>query len=257
MRFFEFLHLTIVAYLLSFLLISPTFATEVTNKVAGDLCYEQAENSFLNFELDQASTAVDECLADFEKNPGISGGLFKAYLLKTQIAFERGQANIATENTQKAIALNLSTSSLNENDYSPKLRRFYEQELQKYKTANPIVNLTIEVKQNKEAPVYINGLLRGYGPQLVVPIAANELQIVLAGTNPMNSATKVITKENKTIHIANKDKTEKPKKKINKTVLWTIAGVVAAGLITGVILAVTGGANAQDVPVTISGPQPN
>ncbi len=270
MSFFRLFKLTLIAYLVSILIVSPLLADDLQNKVAGDVCYDNAETEFFNFEAEKASADLDKCLSDFDKNPGLLGGAIKAYLLKTQIYLEKGDLVIAEDNAKKAMALNLSATTLDSLYYSPKMQRFYERVVQKYKPKQ-ISNLTVEVSKARGDPIYVNGVLRGHGPSLVVPVVSGETQIISAGMIN-GSLVRVSTTKDKLVKIASTGQNSKitpgkvaPVKeakakrgKISKPLLWGIIGAVVVGAGVGTALALTGSSSGSgNAPVTISGPQPD
>ena len=255
----------VTAYLLSCQIVSPVFADDI-NKVSGDICYENAETEFFNFEAEKAAADLDKCLSDFDKNPGVSGGAIKAYLLKTQIYLETGDLVTAEDNAKKAMALNLSATSLDSLYYSPKMQRFYERVVQKYKPKQ-ISNLTIEVSKERRDPIYVNGLMRGEGPRLVVPVVSGAIQVLSVGMSPNGSLVRISATKDKLVKIASSGQNTKiaPVKeaktksgKISKPLFWGIIGTVVVGAGVGAALALSGSSSSSsgNAPVTISGPQP-
>lgn len=150
-------------------------------KVPGDFLFEQARQSYFDFDTELAMQKIDQAIFAFSREPGMQGNWVEAWLLKAQILLEQGNAHDAIESLTEAVALNLSQSDLDAFDHSGRLRQYYRMVYRDYIVKTDIHEMVITVNRSS-APVYVNGVLRGAGTSITIKCPRNRPQILRAGT---------------------------------------------------------------------------
>jgi hypothetical protein len=94
-------------------------------KTAGDNLYIEAREYFYNGRFAEAKASVHEAIAKLKEKPGMIGNLVRALLLKTQIAWELRDPDMALAATKEAVAYNFDFDTLDPTENPGKLREFY------------------------------------------------------------------------------------------------------------------------------------
>lgn len=150
----------------------------------GDKLYQEAQRLFLNFDLEGAQKIADQAIGELQKKPGTQGSLIKASLLKAQSALEMNSADIALKATEEAISYNVSAVKLDDYYYAPKFQRFYGKIYSAYISTTPLLDITVYDRGEKDLPVYVNGVLRGYGPTLTIKAPKIARLHIMVGDSP-------------------------------------------------------------------------
>jgi hypothetical protein len=177
----------------------------------GDKLFTFLEDEYYSGSMQKSLEALIKIEELHKTNPGTNASLFKGYLFATLIHIFYQHPKKAFEAAKKAAALNLSVNELNEYLYPPTLRKVY-QKAHKHVMANWNTKwLNIHVKGNKEQPIFLNGMYRGYARSLKIEVPSDHAQYVSAG-NSTHSAVVIVAKEGKEITVAAKS----IDKKLNK-----------------------------------------
>ena len=181
--------------------------------VEGDQIYADAVKAYLNFNFSKALNLLAQAEAEFEKHPGIHGGLQKVYLFQAQIYLQKGKRKLSVEHIQKAIRNNVSLAVLKEGFYAPHFKNFYKREYKKYKSTLPLTSLTIKVKSPREGvPVYVNGVLRTQEKLSNIEVVDQVLYRLQAGTSLTQKRKTVKAKLSKSLKVTLSEKTQLAKK---------------------------------------------
>jgi tetratricopeptide (TPR) repeat protein len=166
-----------------------TIAT--TPKTEADLLYDQVEDLFMGFKNNEAMEHTSQAIAALKQTPGIRNNLLNTYFIMTQIYWELGKQSEARKCLEEAAKLSVDEIDLDDYMWSPNLQAAFNSARVRYAAQNKTTELVVQVKGNKQAPIFVNGIFRGYGPRLALKIATDTPQLVSVGTNP--KATPVIS----------------------------------------------------------------
>lgn len=155
-----------------------------THLTKGDRLFYQAEDLYYSFTPEKSYGLVKASIDELKKYPGTNGGLFKAYLMKAQIEVYMNKTAEAHQSLLQAISYNLGQEELSDFYYDPKTRHFYNKAYGEFVQKHEIINLNIYSRGNKKSPIYVNGVLRGYSPQVTIKVPSDQIQMVSAGNDP-------------------------------------------------------------------------
>jgi len=159
----------------------PKIQTQTQMWTSGDECFMKAKNAYLDSTFGLALSRIKNCVGMLKNNPGISGNLFNAYLLKSQIEFELGNDDQSFQSTLKAISYNFDQNGLNSANYSPRMRYQFKEAYHKFLATNKLTHLTIVVEGGISMPIYVNGILRGTHSSLTIEVPRNSYQMISTG----------------------------------------------------------------------------
>lgn len=161
----------------------------------GDETYVKAKDIQLN-NSKSALQRVRNSITMLKSDPGISGNLFNAYLLKAQIEFELGNDDAAFQSALKAISYNVDSESLSSSAISPRMRYLYQKAYNRFLSTYQLTDMTINVKEGLSIPIYVNGVLRGTQSSLTIKVPRNTVQIISTGHNTYKHMVKSLRAEN-------------------------------------------------------------
>lgn len=236
----------------------------------GNLLFTQAENFFLEYNLNAAFQTIDEALLTFWGNPEADEQLFKSYLLKAQIQKEMGHLKDAENSITQAIFLYPQQKNLDEALYSPKFRTWYQNiytrapsgkphfDQQKLITGitsigekldinqivfteldatKPLASLTLTIIDLKTKTKFTHQFEQ-INLKKDVPNIANNIVRSLSKSAPI--------REHSEASLPNTPKTASVhKKKMSKGLLWGLIGVVVVGAGVGAALGLSGGSSSS------------
>ncbi|MBF0106510.1 MAG: hypothetical protein HQM16_14440 [Deltaproteobacteria bacterium] len=150
---------------------------------SGDEAFSRAKDLYLASNFSAALAKVRLCIGMLTDNPGISGNIVNAYLLKSQIEFEIGNDDAATASAMKAISYNVDEKILTHSSLSPRTRFLYKKAYDNFMATNNLTDMTVNVENGETFPIYINGVFRGAQSSITVKVPRNMTQIVSVGSN--------------------------------------------------------------------------
>lgn len=150
----------------------------------GDRLFYQAEDLYYSFTPEKSYGLIKASIDELQKYPGTNGNLVKAHVMKAQIEGYMNKPSEAQQSLLKAISYNLAQEELSDFYYDPKTRHFYKKAYEEFLQKHEIIDLNIRSRGSKKSPIYVNGVLRGYSPQITVKVSADQVQWVSAGNDP-------------------------------------------------------------------------
>lgn len=169
-------------------------ATEILNKTTpllpekeemndGDKLFYQARDDFYLGEFDSAQEKANRALSILEKRPGVLNSLFGTHLLLSQIHLEKKKDFLYKQSLRAAMKVDATTKDLDHRYYSPSMRKAFKKEWRGFANDNQFQDITIKVKGNRAAPIFVNGSPRGTGLELTTQVVKGDRAIISAGNS--------------------------------------------------------------------------
>lgn len=147
----------------------------------GDQVYREAEDLNDAFRVNKAYEVVQVAIEELKKDCGRQGNLINAYLLKANLEITQGKSDEAYNSMQQAIALDVDLGKIDDYKYSPAMRSLYAKAYQRFVLENDITNFTVNIEGAQSLPIFVNGVMRGFGPQLTIKISKKARLSIAAG----------------------------------------------------------------------------